>query len=161
MIWSFHPKHNNKRKIHMKIATIIARSLLGLVLVVFGSNMFLHFIPMPPPPEGPARDFMTALFVSHYLYVVGALQVVGGFLLFTGRWTPLGLALVGPVIVNIVCFHALMAPAGLPMAIVVSALALFLLWNYRKNFAGILAGAPAQLDSNSQHVTARTATVHS
>jgi hypothetical protein len=104
---------------------------------------------------------MTALFVSHYLYVVGALQVVGGFLLFTGRWTPLGLTLVGPVIVNIVCFHALMAPAGLPMAIVVSALALFLLWNYRKNFAGILAGAPAQLDSHTQQVAARTVTVHS
>ena len=48
----------------MKIASIIARSLLGLIFVVFGSNMFLHFIPMPPPPEGPARDFMTALFVS-------------------------------------------------------------------------------------------------
>src|ERR1700747_2491564 len=110
----------------MKIATIIARALLRLIFVVFGSNMFLHFIPMPPPPEGPARDFMTALFVSHYLYVVGALQVGGG-LLFTGRWVPLALALVGPVIVNIVCFHALMAPSGLPMAITVSVLAVFLL----------------------------------
>jgi len=134
----------------MKIASIIARSLLGLVFVVFGSNMFLHFIPTPPPPAGPARDFLTALFVSHYLYVVGALQVVGGLLLFTGKWTPLGLMLVGPVIVNILCFHALMEPSGLPMAIVVSALAVFLLWNYRKNFAGILAVAPAQLDSGSR-----------
>ena len=145
----------------MKIATIIARSLLGLIFVVFGSNIFLHFIPMPPPPEGPARDFTTVLFVSHFLYFVGALQVVGGLLLFTGRWTPLGLTLVGPVIVNILLFHALMAPAGLPMAIVVSALALFLLWNYRKNFAGILAGAPAQSDSRSQEATARTMAVHS
>src|ERR1700728_3497997 len=140
----------------MKTATIITRSLLGLIFFVFGANMFLNFIPMPPPPEGPAREFMTALFMSHYVYVLGALQVVGGFLLFTGRWTSLGLALVGPVIVNIVCFHALMAPAGLPLAIVVSALALFLLWNYRKNFAGILAGAPVQLDSHSQQVTAST-----
>jgi putative oxidoreductase len=148
-------KTNNKRKNNMKTATIIARSLLGLIFVVFGSNMFLNFIHMPPPPEGPARDFMTALFVSHYLYVIGALQVMGGLLLLTGRWTPLGLTLVGPVIVNIVCFHALMAPAGLPMAIVVSALALFLLWNYRKNFAGILAGAPTQLDSPTQQVTDR------
>ena len=70
----------------MKIATIVARSLLGLIFVVFGSNMFLNFIPMPPPPEGPARDFMMALVVSHYFYVVGALEVVGGLLLFTGRW---------------------------------------------------------------------------
>jgi uncharacterized membrane protein YphA (DoxX/SURF4 family) len=122
----------------MKIATIIARSLLGLIFVVFGSNMFLHFIPMPPPPEGPSRDFMTALFVSHYLNVVGALEVVGGLLLFTGRWAPLGLTLIGPVIVNIVCFHALMAPAGLPMAITTAALAVFLLWRYRGNFAGLV-----------------------
>ena len=62
----------------MKIATIIARNLLGLIFVTFGLNMFLNFIPMPPPPEGPAREFMTALFVSHYLYVVGAVQLAGG-----------------------------------------------------------------------------------
>ena len=65
--------NNERKKRNMKIATIIARSLLGLIFVVFGSNMFLHFIPMPPPQEGPARDFMTALFVSHHLYVIGAL----------------------------------------------------------------------------------------
>jgi len=122
----------------MKIATIIARSLLGLIFVVFGSNMFLRFIPMPPPPEGPAREFMTALFLGHYLYIVGALQVAGGLLTLSGRWAPLGLTLLGPVIVNILCFHALMAPAGLPMAIVVSALALFLVWRYSQNFAGLV-----------------------
>src|SRR5258708_38098918 len=128
----------------MKTATIIARSFLGLIFVVFGLNMFLHFIPTPPPPEGPARDFMTALFMSHYLYVIGALQVVGGILLLTGRWVPLGLTLLGPVIVNILCFHVLMAPAGLPMAIVVSLLALFLLWRHRGHFAGLVKnGGPA------------------
>ena len=141
----------------MKIATIIARSLLGLIFVVFGSNMFLHFIPMPPPPEGPARDFMTALYLSHYLYVVGALQVVGGVLLFTGRWTPLGLTLVGPVIVNILCFHLLMAPAGLPMAIVVSLLALFLLWRYREHFAGLVKNAPGISDLPRQAIATENA----
>src|SRR5579863_4492577 len=146
----------------MKIATVIARGLLGLIFVVFGSNMFLHFIPMPPPPEGPARDFMTALFVSHYLYVIGALQVVGGLLLFTGRWTPLGLTLVGPVIVNIVSFHALMAPAGLPMASFVSALALFLLWRHRGNFAGLVKnGGPALTQLPRQAIATGNATVKS
>src|SRR5215470_13274251 len=144
----------------MKIATIIARSLLGVIFVVFGSNMFLHFIPIPPPPEGPARDFMTALFVSHYLYIVGASQVAGGVLLLTGRWAPLGLTLLGPVIVNILAFHALMAPAGLGMATVVSALALFLVWRYRENFAGLVRPPqPARreqpiLDVRSQPATA-------
>jgi len=145
----------------MKIATIIARSLLGLIFVVFGSNVFLHFIPMPSPPEGPAREFMTALFVSHYLYVIGALQMVGGVLLLAGRWVPLGLTLLGPVIVNILCFHALMAPAGLPMAIVVSVLAMFLLWRYRENFAGIVIGAPALPDSRGQQITTRKAVANS
>src|SRR6266496_4698853 len=129
----------------MKIATIIVRNLLGLIFVTFGLNMFLNFIPMPPPPEGPAREFMTALFMSHYVYVVGALQVVGGLILLSGRWMPLGLTLLGPVIVNIVCFHVLMAPAGLPMALVVSFLALFLLWRYREPFKGLVKNAgPAQ-----------------
>ena len=145
----------------MKTATLIARSLLGLIFVVFGSNMFLHFIPMPPPPEGPAREFMTALFLSHYLYVVGALQVVGGVLLLTGRWTPLGLTLVGPVIVNILCFHVLMAPAGLPMAIVVSLLALFLLWRYRDNFAGLVKNAPTPSALPRQAIGTGNATVNS
>jgi putative oxidoreductase len=136
----------------MKIATIIARSLLGLIFLTFGSNMFLHFIPMPPLPEGPAREFMTALFVSHYLYVVGALQVVGGLILLSGRLVPLGLALLAPVIVNIFCFHALMAPAGLPMAVMVSVLALFLVWRYRKNFIGLLFEVPLSATSNRQPI---------
>ena len=144
----------------MKIATIIARSLLGLIFVVFGSNMFLHFIPMPPPAEGPARDFMTALFVSHYLYVVGALQVVGGLLLLGGRWVPLGLTLLGPVIVNILCFHVLMAPAGLPMAVVVSLLALFLIWRYREHFAGLVKNAPGTSDLPPQAIATGNAIVN-
>ena len=138
----------------MKIATIIARNLLGLIFVTFGLNMFLNFIPMPPPPEGPAREFMTALFVSHYLYVVGALQVVGGLILLSGRWIPLGLTLLGPVIVNIVCFHVLMAPAGLPMALVVSFLALFLLWRYREPFVGLVKNVGPALSQFSRQAVA-------
>ena len=48
----------------MKTATIIIRVVLGLIFVTFGLDMFLNFIHMPPPPEGPAREFMTALFCS-------------------------------------------------------------------------------------------------
>src|SRR6476660_7989776 len=118
-------------RIHMKIATIIARTLLGLIFVTFGLNMFLHFIQMPPPPEGPAREFMTALFVSHYLYVVGALQVVGGALLLIGCMVPLGRTRLPPVILNIRCLPVLMAPAGLPSASVVSWLPLCLPWRCR------------------------------
>ena len=118
----------------MKVATIIARILLGLIFVVFGSNIFLHFIPMPPPPPGPSGDFTKALFVTHYLHVVAVFQILGGLLLLIGRFVPLGLALLAPVLINI----DLVAPEGVPPAIVVTVLELFLLWRYRAAFAGIL-----------------------
>ena len=121
----------------MKIIAVIARIILGCVFVFFGLNMFLHFLHQPPPPSGPAGDFIKALFVSHYLYVVGALQLIGGALLLTGRFAPLGLLLLGPVIVNILLFHILLEPTGLPIAIGVSILALIVLWHHRAAFAGI------------------------
>jgi uncharacterized membrane protein YphA (DoxX/SURF4 family) len=158
-----HPKQKKEKgQIKMKLATIISRVVLGLIFVTFGINMFLNFIPMPPPPEGPARQFMAALFMSHYVYVVGALQVVGGLILLSERWIPLGLTLLGPVIVNIVCFHALMAPAGLPMALLVSFLALFLLWRYRGHFVGLVKnGGPALSKLPRQTIAMGNVTVKS
>jgi putative oxidoreductase len=122
----------------MKIIVPIARVLAGLVFVVFGLNIFLQFLPQPPPPGGPAGDFLKALFVSHYLYAVGALQVIGGALLLAGRFVPLGLTLLGPVIVNILLFHSLLDPTGLPIAIVVAVLVLIVFWHHRASFAGLL-----------------------
>ena len=122
----------------MKIVTIIARVLLGLIFVVFGLNIFLLFIPMPPPPPTLVGDFSKALFLSHYLHVVGALQVIGGALLLLGRFVPLGLTLLGPVIVNIDLVHILMDPSGLPMAALISILTIFLVWRYREAFAGLV-----------------------
>ena len=120
----------------MKIATIIARMLLGLMFVVFGLNAFLHFIPMPPP-TGHAGEFMGAMFVTHYFYPIAFLQIAGGALCLLGRYVPLGLTLLGPIVVNILLFHIFMAPAGLPLALVTGALSLFLLWSYRSAFAGL------------------------
>ena len=122
----------------MKIATIIARVLLGLMFVVFGSNFFLNFIPMPPPPPGLAGDYFKVFAGSGYMYVVGALQLLSGLLLLIGRFVPLALTILAAMIFNILVFHILMDPKGLPMAIVVTVLELFLVWSYRHRFAGIL-----------------------
>src|ERR1044072_7542466 len=104
----------------MKFGTIIARVLLGLVFVVFGSNIFLHFIPMPPPQPGLLGDFTKELFLSHYLHVVFIFQIVSGLLQLMGRFVPLGLVFLAPIIVNIDLVHLLLDPAGLVMAAVVS-----------------------------------------
>src|SRR5213596_4303043 len=122
----------------MKILTIIARLLLGLGFVVFGSNAFLHFLPMPPIPQTLAGDYTRVFFASGYVYVIGGLQVIGGLLLLIGRFVPLGLTILGAIIVNIWVFHILMAPEGLPPAIVITVLELFLVWRYRSAFVGLV-----------------------
>jgi putative oxidoreductase len=105
----------------MKIVSTIARYLAGLIFLVMGLNGFLHFIPFPPP-EGVAAQFMGALYISHFLVVIFAVQAVGGLLLLINRFVPLALAILAPVIVNILCFHAFMAPSGLPLALFVAVL---------------------------------------
>jgi uncharacterized membrane protein YphA (DoxX/SURF4 family) len=123
----------------MKILTVIARILLGLMFVLFGSNFFLNFIPMPPPPPGLAGDYFKVFASSGYMYVVGAIQLISGLLLLIGRFVPLALTILAAMIFNIWTFHILMDPKGLfPMAILAVVLELFLVWSYRDRFAGIL-----------------------
>ena len=95
----------------MKTASTIARYLAGVIFLVFGLNGFLNFIPMPPP-GGIAGQFMGALYASHYLWVIFAFQVIAGVLLLANRYVPLAVAVLAPVIVNILTFHVLMAPSG-------------------------------------------------
>ena len=122
----------------MKILTIIARVLLGLIFVFFGSNGLLHFLPMPPLPQGVAGEYLHSFFASGYVYVISGFQLIAGLLLLIGKFVPLGLTILGAIIVNIWAFHLLMAPEGLPPAVVVTVLELFLVWSYRDRFAGIL-----------------------
>ena len=122
----------------MKILTIIARVLLGLIFLFFGSNVFLHFLPMPPLPQGLAGLYLKAFLDSGYVYIIGGMQLIAGLLLLIGRFVPLGLTVLAAVIFNIWAFHILMAPEGFPPALVVTVLELFLLWQYRNAFAPLL-----------------------
>ncbi len=120
----------------MRTVSTIARYLAGVIFLVFGLNGFLHFIPLPPP-GGVAGQFMGALFVSHYLMLIFGVQVIGAVLLLANRFVPLALAVLAPVIVNILSFHALMAPSGLPQAIVVAILWVLIFVDVRPAFAGL------------------------
>jgi putative oxidoreductase len=121
----------------MKIVALIARLLLGLIFVVFGLNGFLNFLNMGPMPTGLAGQFIGALFVSHYLWVIAALQVVGGALLLVNRFVPLALVLLGPVIVNIICYHVFLNPSGALLAVVVTILWFVVFYDKRQYFSGI------------------------
>ncbi len=145
----------------------IARILLGLIFFIFGLNGFLHFMPQPKDlPEG-AVTFFTAMVKTGYLIplLFGAQTLVGALLLLN-RFVPLALALIAPVIVNIVAFHLAVAPSGLPLAVVVLVLELYLAWSYRGAFRPMLAfrarptarGATPQAEVlHDQNLSTRTA----
>lgn len=120
----------------MKTASSIARILLGLIFLVFGLNGFLHFLSMPPP-SGLAGQYVGALYVSHYLTAVFLLEAAGGALLLVNRFVPVALVFLGPVIVNILLFHFLLAPEGVALALVAAALWAVTFWRSRGAFSGI------------------------
>jgi putative oxidoreductase len=120
----------------MKIAVVIARILLGVIVVFFGLNGFLQFL-KAPLPTGLAGQFLMALFQSHYVWFICAVQIVGGVLLLVNRYVPLALMLLGPVIVNIILYHLLLNPAAAQLAVVVTILWFFLFYRYRANFSGL------------------------
>ena len=126
----------------MKIAATIARYLLGLIFLVFGSNIFIHFIPNPPMPPGTLANFTSALGESHYIYFVGLFQVVPAILLLVNRYVPLALALLAPVIVNIDLTHILMAPSGLPMAALVTIMWILVFFRVKAAFSGLFEPLP-------------------
>src|SRR5580704_10127029 len=120
----------------MRTVSTIARYLAGVIFLVFGLNGFLNFIPLPPP-GGIAGQFMGALYASHYLWAIFAFQVVAAVLLLANRYVPLAVAVLAPVIVNIIVFHALMAPIGLPLALFVAVLWAVIFIGVRPAFAGL------------------------
>ena len=120
----------------MKTASTIARYLAGVIFLVFGLNGFLNFIPLPPP-GGIAGQFMGALYASHYLWVIFAFQLAAGVLLLVNRYVPFAVAVLAPVIVNILSFHVLMAPSGLPLAIFAALLWIMIFIEVRPAFSGL------------------------
>jgi|SRR5271163_2632293 len=130
-----------KPKSFTRFLPVIARVLLGLVFFVFGLNGFLHFIPQPKDamPEG-AAAFAGALVKSGYMFpMIMGTQLLSGALLLINRFVPLALALLAPVILNILAFHAFLAPSGLGPGLVVLILELYLAWAYRGTFRPMLA----------------------
>jgi len=115
-----------------------ARYLLGLGFVVFGLNAFLQFMPAPElPKEG--GQFMGLLLGSGYFQAIAVIKIVGGLLLLLGRYVPLGLTLLGPILVNILLFHIFFDPAGIGMGLVFTVLWFLVFWKHKDSFRTILS----------------------
>ena len=126
----------------MKIAVLVVRILLGLIFFVFGLNNILHFMKMAPPP-GDAGTFDSLLITHNFMTFVGLLMVIAGLLLLVGRYVPLALVILGPILVNILLFHLLFTGgAGILPGAVSTIFELFLIWAYRLSFRGLFDAAP-------------------
>ncbi len=121
----------------MKILTVIARILLGLIFLVFGLNHLVHFLHQPPMPASDAASYGRLLITHHVMTFVGFLMVVAGLLLIAGRYVPIALVLLGPILVNILMFHILFGHPGLPVAVLCTALEVWLIVAYWPNFRGL------------------------
>src|SRR6202030_2548734 len=136
----------------MRTASLIAQYLAGVIFLVFGLNGFLNFIPVPPL-GGIAGQFMVALYASHYLMVISAFQVIAAVLLLVNRYVPLAVAVLAPVLVNILSFHALMAPSGLPLALFVAVLWALIFVDVRPAFAGLFQSHADRTSKRSKDLT--------
>ncbi len=125
----------------MKIATLIARVLLGAVFLFFGLNNILFFLHMPMP-TGDAGTFAGLLVATKYMTFVALLQVIAGVLLLVGRFVPLALVILGPILVNILLFHFLIAHGGAAPGLLATVLELYLIFVYRLSFRGLFDAAP-------------------
>lgn len=126
----------------MKITSLIARYLLGLMFTVFGLNGFFHFIPQPPPANPLALQFFVAIGTSHFAEFFFAVQLVGGLLLLSGFFIPLALTLLAAELYNILAFHLTLSP-GIAPALVACVLWILVFTQYRDSFKAVLAPKPA------------------
>ncbi len=127
----------------MKKAMMVSGALLGLLFVVFGSNFFLNFIPMPPGPEEgtPPALFFGATYATGFLAFVKIFEILGGLLVAVPRTRPLGLLILTPIVVVILAFHAtIMEGEGLfsPPIVIIVLLNAFLAWGHRRGLAALV-----------------------
>ena len=122
-----------------KASPIIARVLLGLLFVVFGLNGFLHFIPLPPLPDK-AGNLLGAFAAAGYMFpLIKGTEVLAGLALLSGRFVPLALTVLAPVVVNIAAFHLFLTPGDVGLALLLVALEAYLAYAYRGSFRAVLA----------------------
>ncbi len=122
----------------MKIAMIIVRTLMGL-LFLFGSVAYFFNLVTPPPMEGATLKFNEGLAASGYfLPLLKITELVCAIMLLTGRFVPLALVILSPIIVNIFMVHLFLDRSGLPVAIFLVGANIFLAYCYRDAFKGLL-----------------------
>ena len=123
----------------MKIAVRIVRILMGLMFL-FAAIVVLFKLAPQPELRGSVKLFMQGMEASVYLLpLIKITELLCGLAFLIGRFVPLATVAIFPITLNILLYHAFLAPEGLPMAIAILLANLFLAYAYRKNYASMLA----------------------
>lgn len=121
-----------------RIFPLVARVFLGLIFTVIGLNGFLGFLPMPPPPPAAGAFFGALAETGYFIPLLKGTEVLAGLALLAGRFVPLALVVLAPIVVNIAAYHIFLTPGELGMAAFLTFLLAFLAWTYRGSFRGVL-----------------------
>jgi uncharacterized membrane protein YphA (DoxX/SURF4 family) len=122
----------------MKKAKLVVRVLLGVVLIIFGMNKFLQFMPLPPMSLA-ATDLMTALVDSGYIMVIVAIvEVVTGILILLNKYLALALVILFPILLNAFLFHLFLDLPGIGGASFAILMNVFLIFVNKKKYSELL-----------------------
>jgi len=116
---------------------MIVRILLGLFVLVFGLNKFLHFIPMEAP-TGDAATYFGGLMSSKTIILVAVVEIVAGLALIFNKYGALLALILMSVSVNAVLFHAVLDPANSAGAIILLVLNTLVLYGYKDKYSSLL-----------------------
>ncbi|QJD95850.1 DoxX family protein [Mucilaginibacter robiniae] len=122
----------------MKIIMIIVRTLMGLLLLFASVSFFFKLMPMPQA-TGQAKVYNDGLAVVGIMNIVKVLELLCGLAFVTGRFVTLAVVVIFPILINIVLFHAVVAPSGLTSGALLLVGDLFLAYYYRRNYVSLFA----------------------
>ena len=127
----------------MSKATLVVRSLLGFAFVFFGLNNFLHFFTPPMPTDPVLLSVMTGFMATRYLFpLMSVVEILSGLMLLAGRFVPLALVMLAPILVNIVGYHLALDMKGIGAGVFLTVLELFVAYAYRSAFVALVNAKP-------------------
>ncbi|HNB10224.1 MAG TPA: DoxX family protein [bacterium] len=113
--------------------------LFGLMFINAGLNKFLNYIPVPPDlPEKMVKQSAAFLEIGWLLPLVATVEIIGGILFIISKFRPLGAIIIFPVMIGIVMTHITVAPSGLPIALLLLAINLFIIYDNREKYIAMI-----------------------
>ncbi len=135
----------------MKHLPTISRYVMALILIVFGANKLVPFLPNPELSQE-AFTFLGAIMETGYLFkFIGLVEVITGLLLAFNRFVPVALIVIAPISINIVLFHAFLdTPTVLGPGLLLLILNIYLLFAYKKYYDPMLVSTAEPKSKDSE-----------